>query len=191
MSSPAPSPTPHCLYVLSPTSNKDSEVHFLINLLHLRITDILNQYKTNEPRTTHIVESAPSPYDPFTVDWDDIYEDETPLEGSSSPVLVQPQPQQASSLPLLTSLAETPDVEPIVSLPPSLVNESPFFQPSPSNSSPTTPPVHITHDTTGWNWIHASTGDAYYTSPVPYATGHFPDEDWPKIVPLDADGFRS
>jgi len=81
-----------------------------------------------------------------------------------------------------------PDVELIVSLPPLLVNESPFFQPSPSNSSPTTPPVHITHDTTGWNWIHASTGDAYYTSP---ATGHFLDEDWPKIVPLNANSFRS
>lgn len=88
MSSSAPSPTPHCSYVLSPTSNKDSEVHFLINLLHLRITNILNQYKTNGPCTTHIVESAPSPYDPFTVDQDDIYEDETSLEGSSSSVLV-------------------------------------------------------------------------------------------------------
>ena len=183
MSSPSSSPTPRHTYVNLPTTGEDPEVHFLLNLLRIRLSDILERNKNNEPRTVHIVESASvSSYDPFA-NPDNIYAEEPDSN------IVQPQPQKASSLPPITTVTPADHSEE------SLTLSSPTQQSSvllSTPSSPTTPPVHLLHATTGWNWTHPNTTGGPVSDPVLYSTGHPPQEPgWPKIVPLDDAGEYS
>jgi len=45
MMSPPPTPVPQHSYVEPPANDTEPEVHFLINLLHIRFSDILQRYK--------------------------------------------------------------------------------------------------------------------------------------------------
>jgi len=183
MRSPSPPPMQHT-YVLPPATEEDPEVNFLINLLHIRLTDIIQSYKTGRRPALHIVESAPAPpYDPFTADRDDIYVEEPLRNASASPVIHQPQPRQVPSLPPVETLSTTADVparEPLSSPPPSACSDS--------SSRPVTPVIHLKHDAVGWNWSHLPMEEDNDMNcfVVPYNTGHPPLEmEWPKVVPLD------
>jgi len=69
---------------------------------------------------------------------------------------------------------------------------SSLYHPAPNTGGPTTPPVHLLHATTGWNWTHPNTAGGPVSDPVPYTTGHpLQEPGWPKIVPLDDSGQYS
>jgi len=162
--------------------DEDPEVNFLINLLHIRLTDIIQSYKDSRCPAIHIVESAPAPpYDPFMADRDDIYAEEQLPQASPSPVIHQPQPCWVASLPPIKILttAKAPAYT-LSSLPP------PTHSCSLSLSLPVSPIVHLMHDMVGWNWSHPPTEGDEYTSEGPYDTRHSPLKmEWPKVVPLD------
>jgi len=137
----------------------------------------LQRYKQNANLVEHIIETTPAPpYDPFE-DPDDIYAEEAPTKIALSDV-AQPQPARSPSLLPIATLA--PEVE--LSAPLSvLLANSPTADFSSANSStsrnsPTTPPVHLLHATTGWNWTHPNTAGGPVSDPVPYTTGHPPQE---------------
>ena len=177
----SPPPAQHT-FILPPATDEDPEVNFLINLFHIRLTDIIQSYKDGRRPAIHIVESAPAPpYDPFTADRDDIYAEEPLPQASPLPVIHQPQPCRVASLPSIEILttAEAP-AHTLYTSPP------PTCSCSLSSSRPVSPVVHLMHDTVGWNWSHPPTEGDEYTSEVPYDTGHSPLEmEWPKVVPLD------
>jgi len=188
MTSPSPSPTPRHSYVSPPTTDEDPEVHFLINLLRLQVTDIINRCKSSQPRTTHIVESAPTPpYDPFA-DLDDIYAEDVSCLVTPTTIL-QPQPRRAQSLPTIDTLTAETQTTPEPVLP-----ASPAASPHVSANLPSqlvSPVIHLRHDFVDWSWTHPPTEDNY-VSAVPYNTGHSPHEaHWPKVVPLDDSGFAN
>jgi len=201
MRSPSPPPAQHT-YVLPPATNEDPEVNFLINLLHIRITDIIQSYKEGRCPAIHIVESAPAPpYDPFNADPNNIYADEllqdTPqvpvisqdqspaVAQPPSPIIAQPQPRTPMSLPPVETLpthAET--------INPSVLSSPPTRTPSHSPNRPPSPVIHLKHDSVGWNWTHPPTEGDEPSSIVPYDTGHsLLEMEWPKVVLLDDNAF--
>jgi len=183
MRSPLPPPMQH-IYVLPPATEEDPEVNFLINLLHIYLTDIIQSYKTGHCPALHIVKSASAPpYDSFTADRDDIYAEEPLYNASESPVIHQPQPRQVTSLPSFETLSITADASARESL-----SSPPLSVHSNSLSWPVTPVIHLKHDTVRWNWSHLPTEeeDNMNCFVVPYNTGHpLLEMEWPKMVPLD------
>ena len=178
----SPSPPAQHTFVLPPASGEDPEVNFLINLLHIRLTDIINSYKTGRRPALHIVESAPAPpYNPFTADRDDIYAEEPPRDDSASPVIHQPQPHQATSLPPVETLSVA-----VTSAPAPLLSPPPSRTQSHSPNHPVSPVIHLVHDTVGWNWTQPPSEGDESMNIVPYDTGHsLLEMEWPKVVPLD------
>jgi len=192
MRSPSPPPAQHT-FILPPATDEDPEVNFLINLLHIRVTDIIQSYKDGRRPAIHIIESAPAPpYDPFTADRDDIYAEEPLQQASPLPVIHQPQPCRATSIPPVETLTTTAVLvtTPAVSVttPATPTSPPPSRTCSRSPNRPVSPVIHLRHDAVGWNWSHLPTEEEEDRTPfvVPYDTGHPPLEmEWPKVVPLD------
>jgi len=136
-------------------------MNFLINLLHIQITDIIQSYKEGCHPAIHIVESAPAPpYDPFNANLNNIYADELPQDTPQVSVIAQDQSPAIAQSPSPIIAQHQPctpmSLSPVETLPTHVETINPSVLSSPltrtslhSPNRPTLPVIHLKHDSVG------------------------------------------